>query len=82
MPITVEGMQYRSATEVARELGISRQTLWRWRADERVPLGRRFRAGQVLFTPGEVQEIRDYANSVESLGGVSREQLKLFTARP
>jgi transposase-like protein len=82
MPITVEGVQYQSATEVARELGVSRQTLWRWRADARVPLGRRFRAGQVLFTPGEVQVIHDYANSVEPLDGPSREQLKLFTAKP
>ena len=47
--------------------------------NERVPAGRKFRDGQVLFTPGEVQAIRDYANQVEPIGGTSPEQLKLFT---
>jgi predicted DNA-binding transcriptional regulator AlpA len=79
MPITLEGVTYLSVTEVAGSLGISRQTLWRWRDSERVPAGRKFRGGQVLFTPGEVQTIRDYANQVEPIGGTSPEQLKLFT---
>ena len=78
MPITLEGVTYLSVTEVAGSLGISRQTLWRWRYGERVPAGRKFRAGQVLFTPGEVQAIRDYANQVEPIGGTPPEQLKLF----
>lgn len=79
MPIILEGVTYLSVTEVAGSLGISRQTLWRWRDSERVPAGRKFRGGQVLFTLGEVQAIRDYANQVEPIGGMPPEQLKLFT---
>jgi predicted DNA-binding transcriptional regulator AlpA len=78
MPITLEGVTYLSVTEVVRLVGISRQTLWRWRDSARVPIGRKFRDGQVLFTPGEVQAICDYANQVEPIGGTSPEQLKLF----
>lgn len=79
MAITLQGVTYLSAKEVASLLGVSRQTLWRWRESERVPAGRKFRDGQVLFTAGEVQAIRDYANQVEPIGGTSPEQLKLFT---
>jgi predicted DNA-binding transcriptional regulator AlpA len=79
MPIILEGVTYLCVTEVVGSIGISRQTLWRWRDSERVPAGRKFRDGQVLFTPSEVQAIRDYANQVEPIGGTSSEQLKLFT---
>jgi hypothetical protein len=43
---------------------VSRQTLWRWRSAHRVPQGRRFRNGQVLFSEDEFAEIRAYATQV------------------
>jgi transposase-like protein len=64
-PKTVDGTAYYPAAAVARALGVSRQTLWRWRHEERIPLGRRFRDGQILFTEAEVEAIRTYANRLE-----------------
>lgn len=65
MPVEIEGNYYFSASDIHRELGISRQTLWRWRRDGKIPLGRRYRDHQVLYTKDEVDEIRYYANRLE-----------------
>ena len=65
MCIEIEGVEYYSNVEVLEATGVSRQTLWRWRQEGRVPGGNRFRNGQVLFTAGEYQEILAYANRVE-----------------
>jgi predicted DNA-binding transcriptional regulator AlpA len=63
--IEIKGVEYFSTTEVLKEAGISRQTLWRWRQEGRVPDGHRFRNGQVLFSGAEYQEILAYANHLE-----------------
>ncbi len=65
MCIEIEGIEYYSTTEVLDAVGISRQTLWRWRQEGRVPDGNRFRNGQVLFSESQYQEILAYANHVE-----------------
>ena len=65
MCIEIEGIEYYSTVEVLEATGVSRQTLWRWRQEGRVPGGNRFRNGQVLFTEREYQEILAYANRVE-----------------
>lgn len=78
MPIEIEGAVYFSADEVIDTLGVSRQTLWRWRRKGVVPSGRRFRDRQIVFTPHEFQQVREYANRVEPLDVGAREQLKLF----
>lgn len=65
MPFEIEGVQYFSTVDVLEATGVSRQTLWRWRQDGRVPGGHRFRNGQVLFTESEFEEILAYANRVE-----------------
>lgn len=65
MPTTIEGTTYFKANEVADLLGISRQTLWRWRAQDQVPLGQRFRGREVVFTEAELEAIRDYAFRLE-----------------
>ena len=67
MSIEVDGVTYYSAADVLQEIGVSRQTLWRWRHEGKVPGGRRYRDKQILFTRGEVQQIRDYANRLEPL---------------
>ena len=65
MPVVVEGQTYYSAAELSRNLGVTRQTLWRWRHDGYVPGGRRYRGRVVLFNAAEAQQIAAYANRLE-----------------
>ena len=65
MCMKIDGVEYYSTTEVLDATGISRQTLWRWRQEGRVPDGYRYRNGQVLFTEGDYRRILAYANQVE-----------------
>ena len=64
MPVDIAGAEYFSATEVARALGVTRQTLWRWCADGRIPAGHRYRDRQRVFTRGEFDEIRSFADRI------------------
>ena len=79
MPIEIEGTQYLSATEVAEQAGVSRQTLWRWRREAKIPSGHRYRDRQIVFTPDEVAEITAYANRIEPIASGARGQRRLFT---
>jgi predicted site-specific integrase-resolvase len=63
--LEIDGVTYFSATELLSELGVSRQTLWRWRHDGKVPAGHRYRDRTILFTADEVELIRQYANRIE-----------------
>lgn len=74
----INGTQYFSASDLARELGISRQTLWRWRQDGKIPTGYRFRDNSILFTAEEVVVIRDFAMKIEPASVVDARQGKLF----
>lgn len=65
MAIEIDGTTYIPAAEVVRDVGLSRQTLWRWRHARKVPAGRRFRDGQVVFTPEEFDQIREFAARLE-----------------
>jgi predicted DNA-binding transcriptional regulator AlpA len=56
---------YFPASAVASAVGVSRQTLWRWRSDGKVPRGTRYRDGQVVFTEKEFAEIRQFADRLE-----------------
>ena len=67
MPLTIEGVEFLTNTEITQKLGVSRQTLWRWRADGDVPLGRRYRRKSVVFTKEEVDQIFAFANKVEPI---------------
>lgn len=78
MPLSVENVLYYSQTEVAEELGIRRETLWRWRNEGKIPRGRRFRGREVLFTEGEFEEAKAYANRLEPIESVDPSQLRLF----
>ena len=78
MPVEVDGVTYYSASDVAQEVGISRQSLWRWRQEGKVPSGRKYRDRQILFTAAEIEQIRDYANRLEPAGPATSQQLRLF----
>ena len=60
-------MVYFTASDVADQLEVSRQTLWRWRQDGKIPPGHRFRNRHVVFTPAEVREIEQYANRIDPI---------------
>lgn len=65
MPIEVEGVEYFTATDIQREVGVVRQTLWRWRRGRKIPQGRRYRDKTIVFTRAEVEAIREYSNRLE-----------------
>jgi hypothetical protein len=63
--LEIDGVSYFSASELLVELGVSRQTLWRWRQQRKIPAGHRYRDKTILFTADEVELIRQYANRIE-----------------
>jgi predicted DNA-binding transcriptional regulator AlpA len=77
MPIDIQGQDYHTVAEVLEAASISRQTLWRWRQERRVPQGHRFRDGQVLFSGAELSAVLKYATHLVPIGGDAR-QLALF----
>jgi len=81
MAVELEGVRYLSNDEVAQKLRISRQTLWRWRAAAKIPVGRQYRGRVVLFTEDEVTEIRRYAHRIEPAVPRAASQLPLFQSR-
>jgi transposase-like protein len=80
MSIEIEGTRYYSAADIHRDLGVARQTLWRWRKDAKIPRGRRYRDRKVLFTEHEMEAIREYANRLEPVELANSGQMKLFNA--
>lgn len=78
MSVELQGVVYLSSTEVLSELRISRQTLWRWRQDGKVPAGNRFRDGRLLFSQHDVDQIREYAHRIEPAEVGDNSQLQLF----
>ena len=56
MPTEIQGVPYFTHTEIADQMGVRRETLWRWRREGKVPQGSKFRGKQVLFTEAEVAE--------------------------
>lgn len=65
MPIEIEGVEYFTATDIQRDVGIVRQTLWRWRRAKKIPQGRRYRDKTIVFTRAEVGAIREFSNRLE-----------------
>ena len=65
--LVIDGVAYFSAADVARAAGVTRQTLWRWRQDGKVPPGRKYRDKQVVFTTDESELIREYAHRLEPI---------------
>lgn len=65
MPIEIDGVAYFTAADIQREVGVVRQTLWRWRRARVIPQGLRYRNKSIVFTHAEVEAIREYSNRLE-----------------
>jgi hypothetical protein len=78
VPILIERVEYFTAADIQRDIGVARQTLWRWRKGGKIPQGRRYRDRQVVFTRQEVEVIREYSNRLEPADATESDQLKLF----
>ena len=78
MPLEIAGFEYSTTAEVCQLVNISRQTLWRWRQDSRIPPGRRFRGQRLVFSPDEVEQIQRYASLLEPADQPLKAQLTLF----
>ncbi|WP_437763381.1 hypothetical protein WMF27_41275 [Sorangium sp. So ce281] len=81
MSFVLDGTTYFSAAEVVRDIGVARQTLWRWRQDGKIPAGRRYREHQVVFTAEEFAAIREFAHRIEPINDAPPNQLRLFSGR-
>ena len=71
MPLNVNNEKFYTMSEVAERAGVARQTIWRWKRDDKIPNGRRYRGRELLFTSDEVVEICDYAHRIEPEGSSS-----------
>ena len=78
MPVQIRGLTYFTASDVAEQLEVSRQTLWRWRQDGKIPPGHRFRNRHVVFTPAEVKQIEQYATRIDPIDPPDSLQQDLF----
>lgn len=78
MAVSIDGEHYLTLTDVSDEVRITRQTLWRWRQDGKVPRGRKYRGREVLFTEEEFAQIRKYAQRLEPIEPGDPNQLRLF----
>lgn len=58
MPSEIDGSIFYSCTDVASACGVSRQTIWRWRHDGLIPVGRARRGKSVVFSATELEYIR------------------------
>ena len=65
MSLSVEGITYYTMKDIVSQLSVSRQTLWRWRREGKIPQGQLFRDKQLLFTKLEFGQIEAFANRIE-----------------
>ena len=75
MPIQIEAVEYFTAADIQRSIGVARQTLWRWRRDRKIPQGRRYRGKRIVFTREEVEAIREFSNRLEPADSAPPERL-------
>ena len=66
--MNVNGVDFFTSAEVAAAAGVTRQTLWRWRLDRRIPQGRRYRDRMILYTAAEREEVCQFAHRLEGSG--------------
>lgn len=66
--LVINGNRYLKAAELVKALGISRQTLWRWRQDGRIPQGSKYQDRMLVFTETEAALIREFAERIVPAG--------------
>ena len=69
MPFEQNGIRYYSKSETANAIGVSRQTLYRWIQDRKVPSPRfeRKRDGRFFYSEYEFQLIEAFTYWIEQL---------------
>lgn len=67
MPLFICGVKYFLITELADNVGVTRQTLWRWRRACKIPQGHKYRGRNIVFTEKEVHLIQRYSNRLEPI---------------
>lgn len=81
MSVEVNGIRYFSKAEVAEIISVSRQTLYRWIDEGKIPAPRheRRRDGRLLYSQADLDEIQSFANDVEPVDQSSPDQMRLFS---
>ena len=64
MPTKIDGSEYFSLQEMAEMVSVSRQTLWRWRQEGKMPQGRSFRGRSLLFSGAELALVKQWAHEL------------------
>jgi hypothetical protein len=74
------GQTFYNMTEVCDFIRRSRTTVWRWKQEEKIPKGRRYRDKELLFTQQEMESIYAYAHrmSLDEASAELKHQLRLF----
>ncbi len=67
IPLIISGLTYFTASDAAQQMAVSRQTLWRWRQEAKIPPDHRFRNRHVVLTPAMVKEIEQYATWIDPI---------------
>ena len=65
--LQIHGNAYFTVNGIADKLGISRQTIWRWRQAGKIPAGHKYRDKWVVFTEEEYDEILRFSNRLEPI---------------
>lgn len=76
--INLNGNDYLNLNEICTTLHVSRQTLWRWRRLGLIPLGRRFRDKELIFSLAELATIRAYAERITEVDSQNQQQINLI----
>jgi predicted DNA-binding transcriptional regulator AlpA len=83
MPVKISKAQFYSVTEVAEVADVTRQTIWRWHKDKKIPGGRKYRGRNVVFAQDGFERIYADAHRIEPSGETDdfADQLNLFEQR-
>ena len=65
MAFSLGEITYFTAEEVAKQVGVSRQTLWRWRRCGQIPQGQRYRGRRLVFSEEELRAILEFGHRIE-----------------
>lgn len=74
----ISGISYLRTTKLLDTVDVTRQTIWRWRQDGKIPTGHLFRGRQVVFSPDEVAAIEAYGDRIDPIDSAEAAQLSLF----